>query len=354
MLKSSYPIVVMAISIIILTNSSLISQNKYTVFAKSGLSLRAEASINSERLQVVPFRSKVSVHEVHYDKSVVIEGVSGYWVEVNYKDERGFMFSGYLVPRDYYEYEEEGDYVVLDEFEDEYDDVPNGTIGYLDLLKFNDSINWYGVKISDGNVVLKRVELELNVFPQKIQSLYTDMDGFYIHPILDSVASLELIEDSTIYNFFLGTEENLANWSTAAVLYHDESIDQPGKFISPYQPIALLNGDYMQSEIIVDSGCVARYEIFLLDEIYRKFLGFSWGGDSKRSIEAHMSYQSPRIVCEGDINQDGFSDFLFYVSPMADKCVRSHHELYISREGDGGQVNYQVHYGVNLSSMDYY
>ena len=76
------------------------------VIASSGLRLREKADANSKVLAAVPFLTKVKLkdkYETLYEmettykrKIIAVDGIRGYWVKVQYEQQTGFMFSGFL------------------------------------------------------------------------------------------------------------------------------------------------------------------------------------------------------------------------------------------------------------------
>lgn len=329
-------------------------QRYFTVCAESGLTLRSKADIDSERLQVVPYFHKVESIQLHRDNLVVIDDVKGYWIEVNYNGTVGFMFSGYLIPRDYGFRQTDLNFVFLDEYEDEHESVENGTEGKLDFTKYDPSLYWYGVKISDDRTIIRKIELKLDIYPNAIQKLHDQGVEGHKTPLQDSVATLTMVTNKDEYNFFIGAKKELETTINSRN-YEQDTEDAPGIFLQPFQPIRLLSGQNLQSEIVTDREvCNTTYEVFLLNNQYQQISDFNWGGKYKKDIRAHFTYQSPRIVWEGDINNDGINDLMFHVSPMEDKCVRNYHMIYMSEKAKSGQMNFKPYYGVNLSSMDYY
>ncbi|EMJ88804.1 SH3 domain-containing protein [Leptospira meyeri] len=65
------------------------------VTAKSGLFLREKPGKINAKITLVPFGKEVTILK-YTDVEDTIENIRAKWVEVNYKDFRGFMFSGFL------------------------------------------------------------------------------------------------------------------------------------------------------------------------------------------------------------------------------------------------------------------
>lgn len=69
------------------------------VAAKSGLSIREKPEAGSAILDKIPYGTKIKVtHNYDEMKSVVTEGMEGYWVKTTYKGKTGYVVSSYLLP----------------------------------------------------------------------------------------------------------------------------------------------------------------------------------------------------------------------------------------------------------------
>ncbi|TGL62033.1 SH3 domain-containing protein [Leptospira ognonensis] len=64
------------------------------VAVKSGLRLRSLPNLNSEKLDLIPFKTSIQLFE--YGEKVTIDNISSKWAKVNYLDKFGWVFSGYL------------------------------------------------------------------------------------------------------------------------------------------------------------------------------------------------------------------------------------------------------------------
>jgi len=65
------------------------------VNASSGLKLRAEPNLESKTLAIIPVESTIAVCYPS-DFWTTIDGIKGRWVMAEYKEERGYVFDGYL------------------------------------------------------------------------------------------------------------------------------------------------------------------------------------------------------------------------------------------------------------------
>lgn len=87
------------IFIVILSEILNASEQSYLfnayISAKSGLNLRSGPSISSSKITVVPFGEKCQVLE--FSKNIdTIDGTTGKWAKVQYKDYNGWLFNRYL------------------------------------------------------------------------------------------------------------------------------------------------------------------------------------------------------------------------------------------------------------------
>ena len=67
-----------------------------SVFAVSGLNLRAEPDTNAKVIAKIAYAEKVQIVDPITGFFETIEDRTGYWFKVQYKNQEGFLFSGYL------------------------------------------------------------------------------------------------------------------------------------------------------------------------------------------------------------------------------------------------------------------
>jgi len=68
------------------------------VIAPSGLSLRKEDDVASEKLASMPLGSQVTLIDSPVATDMIVEHIEGAMLEINYNGQTGFAFSGYLAP----------------------------------------------------------------------------------------------------------------------------------------------------------------------------------------------------------------------------------------------------------------
>lgn len=67
------------------------------VYAKNGLNIRSKASVDGEKIELIPFGSKVRIIDTKdFELRDTFERVPGNWVEISYLGINGFVFDGYL------------------------------------------------------------------------------------------------------------------------------------------------------------------------------------------------------------------------------------------------------------------
>ncbi|QCX01544.1 SH3 domain-containing protein [Aggregatimonas sangjinii] len=93
------------------------------VMVPNGLSLRADNALDSEKLAVMPFRSRVVLLQEAADTSLEVEHIKGGMHMVRYKGQTGYAFSGFLSHLPMPEEEEEGNEVYIAKLKENYSEV---------------------------------------------------------------------------------------------------------------------------------------------------------------------------------------------------------------------------------------
>lgn len=68
----------------------------YYVLAAAGLRMRADASLDGEKMSVVEYGEKVQVVTNDNSAPIVVNGIKGRMLRAVYKNETGYMFEGYM------------------------------------------------------------------------------------------------------------------------------------------------------------------------------------------------------------------------------------------------------------------
>lgn len=75
------------------------AQYGYYNASKAGLSLREQPGVNGKVLDKIPYGEKITpVADESEKKQVVLEGMSGFWLKVSYKNKTGYVASTYTLP----------------------------------------------------------------------------------------------------------------------------------------------------------------------------------------------------------------------------------------------------------------
>jgi uncharacterized protein YgiM (DUF1202 family) len=69
------------------------------VAAKTGLSIREKPETGAKVLDKIPYGTKITLLETdHEKKSIITEGMTGYWQKVKYNNKTGYIIDSYLLP----------------------------------------------------------------------------------------------------------------------------------------------------------------------------------------------------------------------------------------------------------------
>ncbi|SNR16223.1 SH3 domain-containing protein [Tenacibaculum jejuense] len=90
-MREKFSLIILFISLV------AVSQSKYLVTAKSGLSVRNKPSINASRIGRLDFNEKITITETT-DFSFTTEKIKGYWVKIKNPKLEGYVFNGFLKP----------------------------------------------------------------------------------------------------------------------------------------------------------------------------------------------------------------------------------------------------------------
>jgi hypothetical protein len=78
------------------SNSESVTTDHLYVTAQSGLSLRAFNNLNSQKLAVIPYGTKIKVITPEEQPTMTVGGIQGGMHEVEFNHKKGFAFNGYL------------------------------------------------------------------------------------------------------------------------------------------------------------------------------------------------------------------------------------------------------------------
>ena len=311
-----------------------------TVIALSGLNLRAEPKIDSEKLYVIPFGDFVSSNVNHIsgskiktNENILIGDHYGIWIEVKYKTFKGYVFSAFII---------KGKKIIesFDGINDNYRILQEGY--YCDAVNYSPNLNWYGLYFNNDSLYLEKVEVQLkfkhHLTPEEIQK-----DDFFISYHIkvetnnNKRSSLLIGTDSILQtNFDFGKQKYS--------FIDFKSSNRNGKFFYPEEKHAFFQTPYMytisaKDNVIIDSnsklGYRRHYELSLAlenTESRKKSQIFFLGGESTTSDgRLHALFKNPKLMWLGDFNNDNIHDFILLDSDMSESCGScSYFVLYMS------------------------
>ena len=73
--------------------------NYQYVISENGIILRESPSIESKSLKVIPFKTKLLIKE-SIESLTIVNNIAGKWYKVEWNGIVGYVFSGYLRPKD--------------------------------------------------------------------------------------------------------------------------------------------------------------------------------------------------------------------------------------------------------------
>jgi len=320
----------------------------YTVVAKSGLSLRKEKSIDSEKILVAPYLSRVQVLGLFKQDVITVEDVKGFWVHVKYENKTGFMYSGFLYPGSFPYAEIQNNkskFITLDEYGPEYSELENGEYQYLNFLLVDRYENWYGAHIDGKQTILTKVTITYEFTPKHIQPLY-DLIQDGLEYYMEDGAPLPLnynILPKDVFDFFIGTDEKLIA-KTPSEIFYTQEIDQFGVYLYPWQKLHINNSSYfIQAKGVIEKTSEVNTIMYELSmNKYNSDLKVNIPLNAnyyKIPIEKSVNSQSLRILWAGDLNSDDIPDLI--VVPL------------ITREGCGEVYNTLLMSNYKKDSFEY-
>lgn len=346
-----YPLFVLIIVLLISNNSFSQHDLSFTITAPSGLSLRKAPSLKSNRIMIIPFGEKVRSQAIKAIRLDTIDNVAGAWHLVQYKNFKGYVFNAYL-----------GGYVNIcspsfDGINDDFRITPVNDVR-CETINYDPALQWYGLSYDPKtqHSRIEKVTPKVSLIPAK------DFKGEvnYLEEPCNFI-TINTIEKGN-FQMLLGSKNAIpiseTTWSRNNTLItpHDP-YNNPGKFIHPYERYALEtknHGTYylMAYESAKTAkqandgapGIVRQYHLYLSNDDYPDISRHNEQMQDLSEalhtntiyIEQYSRYRGPRLIWQGDINNDGFPDLLFFKPYMTEGCGGgiSYQLLVSEKEGD--------------------
>ena len=349
-------------SIIISFNSLLCLEEAtiYTIIAPSGLSLRSEPNLDSDRILIIPFGEQVTVDETQGDLFIssnkdTIDSRFGYWLPVTYENKKGYLFSAYL----------KYGYLLVPETEinNEFRIVMSGI--RCDPLNYDPDMYWYAFKLNEDRddfdvvPVSPKMNFDLNFGEGEEEFMYVGMGDFVE---LDT----GLKDDINDFYLMLGSKKPLNIKALKEGLsFFDKNnhyMGFHGKSIYPYQQFRISND---KSNVFYQFSGEEKIEIIdnqnrdtYVQRIYQlNFYPYQDGLESSQMnltellnpveleyVEQGAQYdvhQHPRLFWSGDVNGDGLLDFIFYRTNYYESCGGNEAYFLITSSKENGVIRYK-------------
>lgn len=315
-----------------------VAQNYFTVTALSGLNLRSEPGVKGKKIAAIPFGAIVETVESYSpDVADTIEGKAGSWLEVKYRGQKGYVFSGFLAP---------GEAIVQ----------PSGinrdyrllTPGFhCSAANYDPGLHWYALLRENNRLTVKKTRIVVrfsNDFSEKDLAAGEDCPDCYTckveADITDSVffyiGSKQPLKEGAPFSRFLGT---YWNYDGGAKFFYPEQ-----DLLEYYPPYQYLFRAYEGVTLTYQPpGNEKKYQLeFLMilpgQESQVKTFDLSKDLALTGDARQHGKYKTPQLIWYGDLNQDGLLDFIWYSHSMTDSCgVCWQYHLFMSDKNDPDQ-----------------
>lgn len=324
----------------------------FTVIAKSGLSIRAEKSLQSERLAVVPFGEKVLLKTIFWEDKITVEEIEGFWISVEFGKVEGFMFSGFLFPGPIWEIhgsksEEDVSFLSYYFFEDF---IYNESITErtLNFYSYDSDLKYFGVKIESEKTVFEKVEFVFEINYKRNQNIYDywrerNKTGKF-RPNASTNGILMFREKKNKdYDFFIGVREIELSETESVFLYDFDKKKAKFKFLDIGEELKIdLGESNLKFSTNTDSSSFRKSYLLKLELIHenQKYDLILEEGLDVNGGFLHGFHQTPSIAWVGHLNQDDIPDILLYKNNMHEGCGwESYGELHLSKH-EVGKINY--------------
>ena len=332
-------------------NSTIEKPSPFTIMAVSGLKLRTAPSLDSKVLKTLPFGTTVYSHfylisgletNSQYPRDT-ISGVIGYWVNVNYKEQKlkGYVFSPYLYPGELIN-------TVIDTPATRiiHEGINCGKIGY------HPGLNWYGLYKEEGGFLLKKIKISLILSSVNPHKEFEEME-------VDQQLTLLKTNEKERSLFLIGTATKMKTGEINTFFHAEDkgfSVNEKNGFLYPEQKMEF-EYDFRDYEIKAFERITSGSGMKLNRKYQLQISARAFGNvDSEANIsniseelalccsaDEHVKYQTPQIDWVGDINQDGLLDVVFYQHSMSEGCgVEWTSSLFLSALNEKGVQEFRL------------
>jgi hypothetical protein len=289
----------------------------FTVMSEVGLNLYKNTNFESELIATIPFGGIVYSTHLLYStenfkaryKYSEIDGVKGYWVDANYNDKTGYVFSPYIY---------HGNNIITLPKENQIRVTQEGICyGEMD---YHPDLNWYGLYFDSEAFFLKKVNVTMYLNKVHGNEIFRGYECVEKESIL-------LKADQAIKSIFLfGTQNELHEGKIVHTYYNPKpTYGTTEGFLFPEQTIDLPYrkfNNYLRAyeSVIVDSSYnyTKHYQLeyVMKDRTYRDnpeiITNLNEPLFISHSAKDHCRYLTPKLYWAGDINNDDVLDLIIY------------------------------------------
>jgi len=324
----------------------------YTVTAPSGLSLRDGPGTDFDRISIIPFNETVLVNLslVDYEQQDTVGEEMGTWYPVTYDGQEGYLFSSYLKYGHLFEPAN-----VAENINHDYRIVIPGI--RMGSLNYDPNLHWYGLYKSPNDeqspLQIKKVNPQLDLDPFSIDeeveyidsgedvSLDADVGDNYLLLMIGTRAAVTFDEIKTYYNDHYGEH----NWGRP--IYPNEQLlfweASPSEryYLSGVQDVnysELAGMEVLEYELgISKNASPGRYQDYLDQSVSRELYEIWEADEGVEKYTPTEYYYHPRLFWQGDVNDDGAPDLLFYL-PDSSECCGGSESYYLLVSHKNGET----------------
>lgn len=296
----------------------------FTILAPKGLILRAGPGQQHPKLTTLPFGTIVEANlteaQLQYFEAIppfdaqVIEGHRGFWMPVRYQQHRGFLFSGFV---------QVGERVVKSTEQNR--DFRMLVTGYsCDMLNYDPQLHWYKMAWVDGALQFVPTQVSL-----RLRQAFTLRDT--VHPYWEGLNYEVLHDGSGEEDLLIGSRQPLPARAALSKMPGTQRGDA-------WEPCFL---DAGQTYTVNFNG--GRYRFFVealqagdsaaRPANYRFKVGVRLPGEAQErtiplskelgldeSLETYRHFRTPTLHWVGDLNGDGYLDFIWCWRATLESC----------------------------------